>query len=148
MEGLIHRELLHARTAAHEWLLLDGEEFPVPRDGYVVSFTHFHEHGLTMPPHRFLLGLLHFYKIELQHLNPNGIQHITAFIALCEGYLGIEPHFNLWWHFFAVDLQKRKGPNQMEIVMPIGCTSIRLRSQWARDYIPMKLSTSNKGWRA
>jgi hypothetical protein len=46
-------------------------------------------------PHKFLHGLLHHYGIELQHLNPNGIQHIFFFIALCEGYLGIEPHFEL-----------------------------------------------------
>jgi hypothetical protein len=44
----------------------------------------------------------------LQHLNPNGIQHIAAFIALCEGYLGIEPHFKLWRYFFSVSLHKKK----------------------------------------
>ena len=55
-------------------------------------------------PHRFLQGLLHYYRLELQHLNPNGIQHILAFIALCEGYLGIKPHFKLWKYFFAVKL--------------------------------------------
>ena len=60
------------------------------------------------PTHKFLRGLLHFYKIELQHLNPNGIQHMAVFITLCEGFLGISPHFNLWRHFFAVDLQKKR----------------------------------------
>jgi hypothetical protein len=55
-------------------------------------------------PHRFLRGLLHHYKIELQHLNPNGIQHITAFVTLCKGYLGIEPHFEMWKYFFVVSL--------------------------------------------
>ena len=54
--------------------------------------------------HRFLRGLLHYYKIELQHLNPNGIQHMATFIALCEGFLGINPHFNLWRYFFAITL--------------------------------------------
>jgi hypothetical protein len=47
------------------------------------------------PSHCFFLRLLHYYKIKLQHLNPNGIQHIAAFIMLYEGYLGIEPHFDL-----------------------------------------------------
>jgi hypothetical protein len=47
-------------------------------------------------------GVLHYYKIELWHLNPNGIQHFAAFIMLCEGYLGIEPHFDLWQYFFFV----------------------------------------------
>ena len=69
-----------------------------------MSFAHFHEYGFTTPAHRFLWGLLHYYKIELQHLNPNGIQHMEAFIALCEGFLRISPHFDLWRHFFAITL--------------------------------------------
>ena len=104
MEGLIHRGLLHARTLAEEWLLPDNEDSLSPPNGYVVLFTHFHEHGLTTPAHKLLWGLLHFYKIELQHLNPNGIQHMAAFGALCEGFLGISPHFDLWRYFFAISL--------------------------------------------
>jgi hypothetical protein len=95
MEGLINRGLLRARSATHEWIVPDDHDFSAPPDGYVVSFVHFHDRALAAPAHCFLLGLLHYYKIELQHLNPNGIQHIVAFIALCEGYLGIEPHFDL-----------------------------------------------------
>ena len=56
------------------------------------------------PAHKFLRGLLHYYKIELQHLNPNGIQHMEAFVTLCEGFLGISPHFDLWRHFFTINL--------------------------------------------
>ena len=104
MEGLVRRGLLCARTSAEEWLLPGVEELPSPPDGYVVSFAHFHERGFMTPAHIFLRGLLHYYKIELQHLNPNGIQHMAAFVALCEGFLGISPHFDLWWHFFAVIL--------------------------------------------
>ena len=85
-----------------------NEDLPSLPDGYVVSFTHFHERGLMTPAHKFLLGLLHFYKIELQHLNPNGIQHMAAFVALSEGFLGINPHFDLWRYFFAVNLQKKR----------------------------------------
>ena len=97
MEGLVKRGLLHRRTELVEWLVPGREEVPAPPDGYVVSFTPFHEHGL-----------LHHYQIELQHLNPNGIQHIAAFIALCEGYLGIKPHFELWRYFFSTPCT-RKG---------------------------------------
>ena len=31
-----------------------------------------------------------------------------AFIVLCEGYLGIEPHFELWRYFFSISLLKRR----------------------------------------
>ena len=104
MEGLVRCGLLHAWTLAKEWLLPGDDDLPSPPDGYVVLFAHFHEHGLMTPTHKFLHGLLHYYKIELQHLNPNGIQHMAVFIALCEGFLGIRPHFDLWRHFFAFNL--------------------------------------------
>ena len=85
-------------------MLPGNEDSPSPSDGYVVSFAHFHECGLMTPAHKFLRGLWCFYKIELQYLNPNRIQHMAAFVALCEGFLGISPHFDLWRHFFALTL--------------------------------------------
>ena len=79
------------------------------------------------PAHKFFRGLLHFYKIELQHLNPNGIQHMAVFVALCKGFLAISPHFDLWRYFFAINLQKKreKGGRQ-ELHMPMGCAGIQL----------------------
>lgn len=59
----------------------------------MVSFVHFHERGFAMPLHPFLVGLLHHYKVQLHHLNPNEVQHMVAFVALCEGYLGMSPYF-------------------------------------------------------
>ena len=73
MEGLVGHSLLHTWTSAEEWLLPGEEDLPSPPDGYVVSFAHFHERGFVAPAHKFLQGLLHYYKIKLQHLNPNGI---------------------------------------------------------------------------
>jgi hypothetical protein len=105
-----------------KWLLTSCEELSALRDGYVMSFTHFQERGFGRPPHPFFQGLLHHYQIELQHLNPNGIQQIASFIALCEGFLGIEPHFELWTYFFAISLvKKRDGSTAL-----IGCTGIHL----------------------
>ena len=82
MEGLVRHSLLRARTAVEEWLLPGEEDVPSPPDGYVGLFAHFHERGFVTPSHRFLRGLLHYYKIEVQHLNPNGIQHMAAFVTL------------------------------------------------------------------
>ena len=108
--------------------MLPGEEdLPSSPNGYVVSFVHFHERGFATPAHKFLRGLLHYYKIELQHLNPNGIQHMAAFVALCEGFLGIIPHFNLCRHFFALNLQKkREKSGRQELHMSMGCAGIQL----------------------
>ena len=79
------------------------------------------------PTHRFHQGLLHYYKIVLQHLNPNRIQHMAVFVALCEGFLGISPHFDLWRYFFTITLQKkREKSSRQELHMPMGCTGIQL----------------------
>jgi hypothetical protein len=55
---------------------------------------------MALPAHQFLHNLLSYYQIELNQLSPGGILHITAFIALCEALLGIQPHFSLWKYFF------------------------------------------------
>ena len=68
-----------------------------------------------------------------------------AFVALCEGFLGISPHFDLWWHFFAVTLQKKREKRQ-ELNVPMGCAGIQLQNNRVDDYLAMRLSTSNKGW--
>ena len=108
LEGLIRRGLLCAWIATEEWWLPDDEDAPSPPDEYVISFAHFHKRGFATPAHKFLRGLLHYYKVEQHHLNPNRIQHIATFVALCEGFLGISPHFNLWRYFFVVTLQKKQ----------------------------------------
>ena len=48
-----------------------------------------------------------------------------AFIALCEGYLGIEPHFKLWRYFFISLLKKRDRAR--DLLVPMGCVDIHLR---------------------
>jgi hypothetical protein len=65
MESLFRHGILHARTKVNEWLLPDNRDSPSLPDSYVVSFAHFHERGLVAPSYHFLLGFLHYYKIEL-----------------------------------------------------------------------------------
>jgi hypothetical protein len=42
----------------------------------------------------------HYYGVELHHLAPNSISQAAIFAAVCEGYLGVEPHWKLWLHLF------------------------------------------------
>jgi hypothetical protein len=145
MESLIKRNLLPMRTEASKWVIPGDEDALAPPDSYAISFIPFHERRLMAPPYRFLQGLLHHYKIELQHLNPNGIQHIAAFVALCEGYLGVEPYFELWKYFFVVSLQKKKK-NKAKLLVLMGSACIHLHGGRAGGYIPITLTKSNKGW--
>jgi hypothetical protein len=69
---------------------------PAPAGGYVVACALFFEQGFDVPSHQFLYSLLQFYGLELNHLIPSRILHMEAFVTLCEAYMGIEPHFDLW----------------------------------------------------
>src|SRR5438105_5234058 len=92
------------------WHAADGEAFPIANTGEIVVFEPFFYREFSIPTNRFFRGLLNFYKIELVHLNSNSILHISAFIYLCEAYLGIEPHFALFRHRFQVTTRQKTGP--------------------------------------
>jgi hypothetical protein len=71
---------------------LTNHREPVPLEGYVVSFVAFHERGFGMPPSQFMRAILHYYGVKLHHLAPNYVSQATIFMAVYEGYLGVEPH--------------------------------------------------------
>jgi hypothetical protein len=68
-------------------------------------FVRFAERGLALPASDFFKGLLGYYGVEYVNLNPNGIFHTVVFIHFCEGFLGIKPHWILFWKFFRVKPQ-------------------------------------------
>ena len=54
---------------------------------------------------------------------------MAAFVALCEGFLGINPHFDLWRYFFVVTLQKkREKSSRQELHMPMGASTSSSRT--------------------
>jgi hypothetical protein len=84
------------------WHVLEDPMSPAPVEGYMVSFVVFYEQGFDVSLHWFLRSLLQHYDLELHNLTPLGILHITAFVTLCEAYMGIDPNFDLWNYFFWV----------------------------------------------
>ena len=102
LQSLIDDGLLHPVTDPNrpEWIAPRGEPELRPRDGYVVSFVAFYERGLGLPADRFMRVLPHYYGVELHNFNPNSIAQVAIFVAVCEGYLGIAPHWELWLHLF------------------------------------------------
>jgi hypothetical protein len=50
-----------------------------------MSFVAFDERGFSVPAGRFNRGVLFAYGLQLQHLNPNSVQQMAAFEAMCEG---------------------------------------------------------------
>jgi hypothetical protein len=97
---LVEAGQLPPLTTVVEWKVPGDESGPCPPRGYVVSFVAFHEHGFSIPAGRFAWGVLFDYGLQLQHFNPNSIQQMAAFEAMCEGYLGINAHWHLFRYFF------------------------------------------------
>jgi hypothetical protein len=72
---------------------------------------------------------------------------MTAFMTLCEAYMGIEPHFKLWNYFFHICLQQVTGAE----VAALGSVDIFIRSVHGVDpYFHLLTSGSpdewQKGW--
>ena len=86
-----------------------AENFPNPNKEERVCFVQFLLRGLGFPIHPFLRGILEFYVIQLHNLTPGSILHISGFVALCELFLSIEAHFELWKTFFCLVPRHRGG---------------------------------------
>jgi hypothetical protein len=84
-----------------------------------------------------------FYGLELHHLTPSGILQMAAFVTLCEAYMGIEPHFDLWNYFFRVWLQQ--GSNVETVAL--GSVDILVQSGLGVDpYFHLPMSDPPIGW--
>jgi hypothetical protein len=111
-----------------------------------VSFVSFHERGFGVPASRFMRTILHVYGVELHNLSPNSISQATIFAAVCEGYLGIDPHWDLWTHFFSAELfASPTGERRVRTVVRADGCILQLRQARAPQYIPAILASSNKG---
>ncbi|KAK1678533.1 hypothetical protein QYE76_039381 [Lolium multiflorum] len=108
--------------------------------GYRVSFVDHLIRGLSTPIHPFLRGLLFVYGLQLHHLTPNSILHISIFITLCEAFLGVQPNWALWKRIFFC--RRNGSPN---VAYNIGGVVISVRP--TVDYFDVKLPDSVQGWR-
>ena len=122
------------------WRAAAGEAFPTPDTEEIVVFESFFYRGFGVPSSEFFRGLLRYYGIEIIHLNPNSILHISAFVELCEAFLGIRPHFNLFRALFLLKPTRGEGAGLA------GSAGIQLRPGRASTYIGLRLKTSLKGW--
>jgi hypothetical protein len=101
----------------------------------------FNERDFSVPAGRFIHGVLFEYGLQLQHFNPNSIQQMAAFEAMCEGCLGINAHWHLFWYFFRFTCLKDGSR-----AATIGCANLRMKQGRGDDYISVTLTNSNSGW--
>jgi hypothetical protein len=85
--------------------------------------------------------------VQLHNFNPNSIVQATIFAAVCEGYLGVPPHWNLWLHLFKAKhfTKATESGGSRKMVRAGGCT-LQVRQEHLSLYIPAQLTSSNRGW--
>src|SRR6185312_14535931 len=69
-----------------------------------------------------------------------------VFVALCEGYMGVEAHWYLWIHLFRGELYTDSVQGQTRRYARAGSLMLQVRGQRANLYIPSRMTTNNAGW--
>ena len=133
ISSLVSRHLLQSKTLI-QWQSAEGHGRPFEKTSEIVLFKAFVQHGLAIPACDFLRGLLFFWGVQLHHLTPNSILHIAIFVQLCEAFLGIHPHFDLFKSLFSLN----PFPNLKNIAR-VGGADLQFCPGMADKYIPYTL---------
>ena len=136
---------------AHGAARLPGMEWqPQPQEGECVLLATHVDRGFSLPPHLFFRGFLNFFGAQLHHFTPNSIAYLSAFVSLCENFLGCRPHWGLFKHIFTCRSQtvKKASPNdeRTQVIQMCGGLGVQMRSKSA--FPAMTLPESVRGWQS
>jgi hypothetical protein len=106
----------------YSWRICRGVTVPTEDTHESVVYVPFLIRGLALPVSPFFRGLLDFYNLNLTHLNPNSILQISIFVHLCEAYLRILRHFELWKYLYHCRPGMAGGQHQL-----VGGASLEMR---------------------
>ena len=120
----------------------EGEISPAPREGERVIFRSHYLHGLGLSASSFFWSFMEFYGLQPHHLTPNTVVLLSAFVALCERFLGVLPTLELWGEFFFSKLGTQAAG------MPAQCGAfIAVRRTGSDNHFPsVSLLKSVKMW--
>ena len=90
----------------------------------------------------FFYALLQFWGIQLHHLTPQSILHLSIFTHFCEAFLEILPHFHLFQHFFILV----PVPNAPNPVVVGGCELV-LRPETRGEYLAYDPAGKGAEWK-
>ena len=113
---------------------------------YIVSLVRLHERGFGVPVSRFMRALCDYYGVELHNFAPNSISQAAVFVAVCEGYLGIKAHWDLWIHLFHGELFIENVRGQPRRYARAGGLMLHVHGNRSDLYIPSRMTTNNVGW--
>ena len=81
--------------------------------------------------------------VQVHHLTPNSILHISIFVHLSEAFRVIEPHFDLFQYFFHL----KPHPNDSKVDV-VGGAGLQFRQGRKPKYIPYNLSDKVIDWKS
>ena len=100
------------------------------------------DRGFSFPPSKFMLDILWRYNAQPHNFPPNSWLCVCAYIALCEGYLGIPPSIELFEYFFQIkESIKSQGPLAI-------CGSISFKFRGKLNYPEVTGHESAKDWQS
>jgi len=148
LDWLVATGLLPPNTdpARPMWIAPRSETTPKPLSGYAISLARLHERGFGVPAGRFICALCHHNGVELHNFAPNAFSQATVFVAVCEGYLGISVHWELWRHLFRGELYTEFVSAGVRRPIRVGSLTLQLRGSRKDLYIPSKMTTKNSEW--
>jgi hypothetical protein len=124
-----------------------SDQEPNPPPGYIVSFLRLHERGFNAPASKFMRGLCYHYGVELHNFAPNAISQAASFVAVCEGFLGIPAHWDLWVHFFRGELHTlATGERKVRRAVRAGGLTFSVRDSQRELYLPCSMTANNSDW--
>jgi hypothetical protein len=141
LNRLVSEGLLQEKNLVN-WRPSFREPFPMENVDEIVTFYHFAEQGLALPSCSFFRGLLYYYGLELHHLNPNSICHISIFIHFCEAFSESNPT----GIFSASSSVSNHSPPRK--IFPLrGGAGIQLRQQAGDKYLSYKFPSNLPRWK-
>ena len=86
-----------------------GQVIPTPEPGESVVFISHFLRGLGLALDPFVRGLMFYYGLDFHDLASDSLLHISSFIVVCEAFLRITPHFDMWLKTFYVKPKMTRG---------------------------------------
>ena len=93
--GYLAKEIAHRLPAK-------GQVVPMLKPNERVVFILHFLHGLGFPLHPFVHKLMFYYGLDFHDLAPYFFLNISAFFVVCEAFLRIQPHLEMWLKVFNV----------------------------------------------
>jgi hypothetical protein len=143
-EEILSRQEQEGLIAAREiskWRVDPNAVAPAPSKKEIVMLKSHIDRGLSLLPSYFLKSMLRHYRLQLHHIAPNGFTIIAAFVALCEGFMGIYPRGDLFILYFNIRHNRDSNGDLCN------CRSVSFVPRSGKSYPYIKPHDSAKGWR-